>query len=126
MGQFKSKLNALIFCQTYYNSYFLNIRQYSTKVMMLHQLTLFGALCLAICSPMVNANCDEEERTCQKVVLGLCGQNVRDACVKVGTLSCKDEICKGCGIVACQQVKICRTEAEYCVQYGSPYDWDWT
>lgn len=83
---------------------------------MLCQFTLFGAMCLAICLPMVNADCGEEEKTCQKVVLELCGQTVRDACAKVDTLSCKDEICKGCGSVACQQVKKCRTEAEDCVE----------
>ena len=91
---------------------------------MLQKFTLFGAVCLAICLPMAYANCGEEENSCQKRVLELCGQTVRDACAKVGTSSCMDKICEavdvdveneGCGSVACQQVKKCRTEAQNCV-----------
>ena len=91
---------------------------------MLHQFTLFGAVCLAICLAMVNANCNEDEKSCQKRALEPCGQTVKDACAKVSTSSCMDEICDGCGESACMQVVECRTKAGNCVDECMKGAWD--
>ena len=90
--------------------------------MMLLQLILFGATCLAVCWPMVMADCNEGEKACQKKYLELCTllkdnklQKVKETCATKDTSTCMEAICKGCENDTCQYARQCRTKAGACV-----------